>query len=211
MQWSDTGIVLSARKHGETSAIVHVLTEQHGRHAGLVRGGAGRTRRGILQPGNELGLVWRARLSDHLGTFTVEAGRARAAAVLHEPARLAAFAAACEIIDGALPERVPDVAGHRAFRALLETIESDDAWPIAYARWEFALLSGLGYAIDPTGAEVPPFLAGQHAPDDPGGRAAAVRAALDLTGVHLPNALADHKARLPARARLVERLARLGS
>ena len=49
MQWSDSGVVLSARKHGETSAIVHVLTSAHGRHAGLVRGGAGRRMRSIVQ------------------------------------------------------------------------------------------------------------------------------------------------------------------
>jgi DNA repair protein RecO (recombination protein O) len=207
MQWNDSGIVLSARKHGETSAILHVLSEHHGRHAALVRGGASRTRRSLLQPGNELSLTWRARLAEHLGTFTIELSRARAAAVLHAPARLAAFAAACEIVDAALPERAPDLAGYRAFRALLEAIEADDSWPIAYARWEFALLSSLGFGLDPTAASVPPFLAGQHAPDDARGRAAAVRAALDLTGAHLPAALADHRARLPARARLVERLA----
>src|SRR5688572_11805197 len=112
MQWSDTGIVLSSRKHGETSAIVHLLTAQHGRHAGLVRGGAGRRVRSILQAGNELQVTWRARLSEHLGTFTVELLRARAADVLHDPRRLAAFAAATEIVDHALPERAPDAESY---------------------------------------------------------------------------------------------------
>ncbi|MBM3507614.1 MAG: DNA repair protein RecO [Alphaproteobacteria bacterium] len=208
MQWSDRGIVLSARKHGETSAILHVLTQHHGRHAGLVRGGASRTRRGLLQPGNELGLIWRARLAEHLGTFTVELTQARAAAVLHDAARLAAVAAACEVVDSALPERAPDVAGYRAFRTLLESIEGDDDWPVAYARWEFALLASLGFGLDPATEGLPAFLGGQAAPSDARGRAAAVRAGLDLTGRHLPGALADHKTRLPARARLVERLAR---
>ncbi len=68
MDWTDDGIVLSARKHGESSAIVMLLTRVHGRHAGLVRGGAGRRARGIYEPGNRVHSTWRARLSEHLGT-----------------------------------------------------------------------------------------------------------------------------------------------
>ena len=45
MNWSDTGIVLSARLHGETSTIVHLVTKSYGRHAGLVRGGAGKKKK----------------------------------------------------------------------------------------------------------------------------------------------------------------------
>ena len=41
MEWSDEGIVLGVRRHGESSAIVELLTRGHGRHLGLVRGGAG--------------------------------------------------------------------------------------------------------------------------------------------------------------------------
>ena len=72
MEWRDQGIVLSARKHGESSAIVTLLTAEHGRHAGLVRGGAGRRARGLYQPGNRLAVVWRARLAEHLGGFSCE-------------------------------------------------------------------------------------------------------------------------------------------
>ncbi|MDH3597576.1 MAG: recombination protein O N-terminal domain-containing protein, partial [Rhodospirillales bacterium] len=42
MEWQDQGIVLSARRHGESAAVVQLLTREHGRHAGLVRGGQGR-------------------------------------------------------------------------------------------------------------------------------------------------------------------------
>ncbi|HKD20553.1 MAG TPA: recombination protein O N-terminal domain-containing protein, partial [Rhizomicrobium sp.] len=62
MEWSDDAIVLAVRAHGETSAIVETLTREHGRHAGLVRGGASRRMRAILQPGNTLHAHWRARL-----------------------------------------------------------------------------------------------------------------------------------------------------
>ena len=45
---------------------------------GLVRGGASRRLRGILQPGNTLRVNWRARLTEHLGSFTIEPHRTRA-------------------------------------------------------------------------------------------------------------------------------------
>ncbi|MBC7736991.1 MAG: recombination protein O N-terminal domain-containing protein, partial [Candidatus Saccharibacteria bacterium] len=40
MEWRDQGVLIAARLHGETSAIIEVFTAQHGRHAGVVRGGA---------------------------------------------------------------------------------------------------------------------------------------------------------------------------
>ncbi len=94
MDWSDDGIVLAARKHGETSAIVSLLTRGHGRHAGLVRGGAGRRARGIYQPGNRVRAHWSARLAEHLGTFRCELLRAHAADHLHDSLRLLALSAA---------------------------------------------------------------------------------------------------------------------
>ena len=67
MEWTDEGIVLGVRRHGESSAIVELLTRRHGRHLGLVRGGAGKRMRPLLQPGNSVTTVWRARLDEHLG------------------------------------------------------------------------------------------------------------------------------------------------
>src|SRR6478736_722388 len=79
MEWTDDGIVLGVRRHGESSAIVELLTRDHGRHLGLVRGGSGSRMRPVLQPGNTVNAVWRARLDEHLGTYAIEALRSRAA------------------------------------------------------------------------------------------------------------------------------------
>jgi hypothetical protein len=54
MQWTDEGIVLGVKRHGETSVILELMTHERGRHLGLVRGGAGTRLRGVLQPGNSL-------------------------------------------------------------------------------------------------------------------------------------------------------------
>src|SRR6478735_6729671 len=82
MEWTDEGIVLGVRRHGESSAIVELLTRGHGRHLGLVRGGAGKRMRPLLQPGNSVSAVWRARLDEHLGYYVLEGTRLRAATVL---------------------------------------------------------------------------------------------------------------------------------
>src|SRR5687768_9265737 len=105
MDWTDTGIVLSARKHGENAVILSLMTEAHGRHLGLVRGGTGRRARGLYQPGNTVSATWRARLEDQLGSYSCELVRAHAAAVLDDPVRLAGLSALVAVIETALPER----------------------------------------------------------------------------------------------------------
>ena len=82
MEWTDEGIVLGVRRHGESSAIVELLTREHGRHLGLVRGGASKRMRPMLQPGNSVTAVWRARLDEHLGYYQLEGTRLRAATLL---------------------------------------------------------------------------------------------------------------------------------
>ena len=148
MDWTDEGIVLAARKHGESAAIVNLMTRAHGRHAGLVRGGAGRRARGVLQPGNEVAASWRARLAEHLGTYTCELARARAAGVLHDPLCLAGLTAACALTDATLPEREPHAAVFAGLGHLLQQIEGSDQWPADYVRWEIALLRELGFGLD---------------------------------------------------------------
>src|SRR4029078_2730033 len=82
MEWTDEGIVLGVRRHGESSAIVELLTREHGRHLGLVRGGAGSRMRPLLQPGNSVRAVWRARLDEHLGYYAIESTRLRAGSLI---------------------------------------------------------------------------------------------------------------------------------
>lgn len=152
MEWTDEAIVLTARRHGESAAIVTLLTREHGRHAGLVHGGAGRKARGLYETGNRVTVTWRARLSEHLGHFVCELAAANAAQLLDEPLRLAALAAAAAIADSALPEREPHP---RAYAGLLDLVEALITpsratldWTASYARWELDLLAELGFGLD---------------------------------------------------------------
>lgn len=147
MDWRDDGIVLSLRKHGETSVIVHLLTREHGRHAGLVRGGNSKKLRGILEPGNEVNAMWRARLEEHLGSYSVEMLEGHSARVLSDPIRLAAMSSACALVDLCLPEREPHPALYGSLRALL-TVLPGEGWPAAYVAWELSLLAELGFGLD---------------------------------------------------------------
>ena len=149
MDWTDQGIVLSARRHGEAAAVASLLTRAHGRHAGLVRGGWGKRGRAILQSGNTVQAHWRARLSEHLGTFVLEPEQPFAAGVFNDPLRLAALASACALADCALPEREPHPAVHDALGHLLAALVGEDSgWPEVYVRWEIRLLADLGFGLD---------------------------------------------------------------
>jgi len=148
MEWSGRGHVLAVRPHGETSAIVELLTEDQGRHAGLVRGGRSRTLRPVLQPGNSVTAIWRARLADHLGHYTIEADIARAGLVMDDALSLAGLNSACALACQALPERESHAPVYRAMEVFLDALGDIDIWPALYVRWEFGLLRDLGYGMD---------------------------------------------------------------
>jgi DNA repair protein RecO (recombination protein O) len=150
MEWADEGIVLSVRPYGETSAIVEALTHLHGRHLGLVHGGASRRAKAMLQPGNSLHLTWRARLNEHLGSLHAEPLRARAGALLERRDSLIGLNAFTAMAAAVLPEREPHVGVYGAAEVLLDAIAEQDFphWAPLYVRWEAGLLDELGFGLD---------------------------------------------------------------
>ena len=147
MEWTDEGIVLGVRRHGESSAIVELLTSGHGRHLGLVRGGAGSRMRPLLQPGNSVRAVWRARLDEHLGYYQIEGTHFRAATVLassHAVYGVTHLASLARL----LPERDP----HRDIYEMLDRIldDFDDIGEAAahLIKFELAMLAELGFGLD---------------------------------------------------------------
>jgi DNA repair protein RecO (recombination protein O) len=147
MEWRDQGVILNVRRHGESSAILEVFTAQHGRHGGIVRGGAGRRMAPILQPGAQVDLTWRARLEDHLGTFTVEPVQSRAG-VLGDRLALAGLNATLGLLAFLLPEREAHPALYARSIRLLDMLGPNDDWPLAYLHWEQALLEDMGFGLD---------------------------------------------------------------
>ena len=147
MEWQGDGLILNVRRHGETSAIIDVLTRDRGRHSGLVRGGRSRTQRPVLQAGNLVHLVWRARLEDHLGLFSADPHRMIVAGVIDDMPRLAAVTTVTTLAS-LLPEREPHPRIYDGAMLLLDHLDDDDIWPALLVRWELGLLDELGFGLD---------------------------------------------------------------
>ena len=154
MEWRDTGILLSSRTHGETTVIIEAFTPSRGRHAGVVRGGVSRKLAPVLQPGAQLDLTWRARLEDHIGTFTVEPLRSRAAVAMGDRLALAGLNAVTALLLFCLPERESHARLYEATETLLDLLGQGDVWPLAYLQWELGLLDEMGFGLDLSGCAV---------------------------------------------------------
>lgn len=148
MDWRDEGVLLTVRRHGESAAIIEVFTAGHGRHAGVVRGGASRRMTPILQPGAQLALAWRARLEEHVGAFTVEPLRGRAGALFGDRLALLGLNAVSALLAALLPEREPHPALYAASLALFDALGTETEWPLRYLRWELQLLEEMGFGLD---------------------------------------------------------------
>ncbi|TCH96498.1 DNA repair protein RecO [Roseococcus sp. SYP-B2431] len=151
MEWMAPAIVLSGRPHGETGVVVTLLTEAHGRHAGLAKGGASRAQAALWQPGNLIEARWVGRLADQLGAVSGEMVHAAAARAMDDPLALSILLAACAVAEGALPEREAHPA---CFHGLVRVIAAlargpEDALPLL-VQWEAGLLAELGYGLDLT-------------------------------------------------------------
>ncbi|HTT83756.1 MAG TPA: DNA repair protein RecO [Rhizomicrobium sp.] len=150
MEWADDAIVLAARRHGESDIILETLTRDHGRHLGLVHGGASRRLKSALLPGNALSVVWRARLSEHLGSFAIELRRERTGAIFESRDSLIGLNAFASIAREVLPEREPHAPVYAAAEILLDAIATGEFldWAPLYVRWEMGVLDALGFGLD---------------------------------------------------------------
>jgi DNA repair protein RecO (recombination protein O) len=186
MEWRDQGILLSARRHGETSSIIEMFTPTQGRHVGVVRGGTSRKIAPILQPGAQLDVTWRARLEDHIGSFTVEPVRSRAAAAMGDRLALAGLNAVTALLSFCLPEREPHPPLYRRTESLLDLLGQSDVWPLAYLQWEMRLLEEMGYALDLSACAVTGVTEGLIYVSPRTGRAVSARGAGEWADRMLP-------------------------
>ncbi len=147
MEWQDDGIVLGVRRQGETSVVLDLMTRAHGRHAGLVRGGRSRRLQPVLQAGNTVHAVWRARLDEQLGTYTVEASQSRAARYLGSPMALYGIAALAGHLR-LLPDRDPHPVLFDVATILADHLDDAAIAPALFVRFEVMLLSELGFGLD---------------------------------------------------------------
>jgi DNA repair protein RecO (recombination protein O) len=147
MQWTDEGIVIGVKRHGEASAILELMTRAHGRHLGLVRGGFGSRMKPILQTGNSVSASWRARLDEHLGNYTVEPVRQRASNFFAAPHAIYGVTHLAALMR-LLPERDPHAGLYSVFEEILDRLEDPVLAAPLVVRFELQLLSELGFGLD---------------------------------------------------------------
>ena len=147
MQWSDEGVVLGVRPHGENAAVLELFTRRHGRHLGLVHGGRSRRLRPVLQVGNHVDATWKARLADSLGHFALELRKGFAALLMEDAAGLAAMTSMAALVR-LLPERDPHPNLYEITQFVLGYLGDRPVWPALVVRWELALLDELGFGLD---------------------------------------------------------------
>ena len=146
-QWSDQAIVLSARPHGEGGAVVALLTENHGRHAGYVHGGMSSKKRSVIEPGTQVKAEWHSRVSENLGSYMLEPEHGLSPDIMQDSLKLAALLSACSLCDAGLPEREGHAGLYHGFLALMAALEGEH-WSAAYVMWEISLLRELGFHME---------------------------------------------------------------
>ena len=148
MHWTDTAIILSARKHGESSAVLRILSREHGVFGGVIRAIHSKANRGIIQPGNIISATWNARLSEQLGSLKCELLQANTAHIMQDPARLAALTSACVLLESSLPERHPYPRLYDIAESLFHTLAGTASWQEDYVHFEMELLADTGFGMD---------------------------------------------------------------
>jgi DNA repair protein RecO (recombination protein O) len=147
MQWTDSGIVLGTRRHGETGVILEIFTAHHGRHFGMVRGGRSKRNAAVLQTGNSVTVTWVARLEEQIGQYSVEADRLRAGELIGSAAALYALGHLAGLVR-LLPERYPQEGLHEALTVVLDHLSEPQVAAPLIIRFEVAMLAALGFGLD---------------------------------------------------------------
>lgn len=149
MEWADEAIVIGVKRLGESDVILEAMTRLHGRHYGVVRGGRSRRWQPALQAGNGLNVIWRARLDEQLGMFTIEPTDLRAARYIDDAASLYALSTIGALIR-LLPERDPHEALYDTLRIVIEALGDIAMIAPLLVRFEVAMLGELGFGLDLT-------------------------------------------------------------
>ena len=149
MEWRDEAMVLGVRRHGETSVIAELMTRDHGRHLGLVRGGRSRQMQPILQAGNSVDAVWRARIEEHLGLYALEGLKLRTSDFMTSARALHGMGLIGALLR-LLPEREPHRRLYDMAAVIVDALSDAGLVPALIVRFELEILVELGFGLDLT-------------------------------------------------------------
>jgi len=144
--WQDSGIVLGVRPFGEGKGVVHLLTQNNGHCAGAVRGLKSKNMRLAVSPGSLVQVTWRARLEEHLGTFSLEIIQSSLGYIIESQEKMLALTALTGFIMKVFPERHPYTIFYQKFSKFIESMKGNN-WEKDYINLEITLLKELGFSL----------------------------------------------------------------
>lgn len=149
IQWTEEGLILSTKSHGESSLIVQIFISKYGKCSGLVKGGKSSKKRAVFQPGNQVYATWKARLPEHLGFLECELLNSRSSLIIEEPLKLSCLSAIVSILEYATAEQEPSKSLYIRTISLLDLIILPNTinWKESYVRWELELLNEIGFGL----------------------------------------------------------------
>ena len=147
MQWSDEGYLLSKNNFDENSIIIETFTLNHGKHSGLVYGGASRKQKKIFQTGNKIFLNWKSKGESKTGYFSVELIKPISPSFFDDKKRTTCILSLASILKILLPEREINTKIYKSFEFMINNLKLKN-WIELYIQWELSLIKDLGYEIN---------------------------------------------------------------
>ena len=137
----NNAIVLGAKKLGEKSFVVSLLTKENGRYLGVYKG------KYAPQPADIVNARWQARLSEQLGTFYLENLKSISGFYMDDWGRLSCLRCLCELLNKTLPERQIYFDLYNNVYNIINKLNEED-YVKNYVFFELNLLKELGFGLD---------------------------------------------------------------
>lgn len=148
MQWTDFAIVVNVKRFSENKAIIHLLTQNHGLHKGIVNNIDNKNQVATYQIGNLVQANWYARMPEHIGNYSLELIKQILSYVLYDKAKLLILQSFSQLILHGLAEAHKEDVVFNASIELLESIKTKKDCFLDYLYFELTLLKELGFALD---------------------------------------------------------------
>ena len=146
IEWSDQGIIVARRTFSERDARVIIFSESQGLCSGILAHAYSKKNQS-LQVGSEVACTWKARLSEHMGSWSLEMMRPFLSGCYNDVKALSALTTALELVRLLLPERHPYRDLYQKTYALLESLSMGKKWLHLYVLFELHLLQEVGFGL----------------------------------------------------------------
>ena len=147
MQFQDEGYIINLRKYGERSAIVTLVSAQHGKISGFAKNCMSKKNLGIFQIGNKVSFSGYSRVDGNMLSVQIELMSPCAINFMESPQKLSVLQAFCEMCEQSFVPFEPLADLYSYIDGFFDAAAKDN-WLEQYAFFEFFLLDFLGIGLD---------------------------------------------------------------